>query len=176
MTSTPAGSITTAEHVHWVLDLAESAGARLRIDGGWAVDALLGKQTRVHGDLDFVIEERHLAPCLAVITAAGFTRVGESGATPWNFLLQHPCRAVLDLHVVTFADDGRAFLGPRERDSAYPAGSLAGSGVIADREVDCVAAPWLVEFHDAYVGDHHDRADVRALCARFDLEIPEQYR
>ena len=77
----------------------------------------------------------------AVITAAGFTRVGESGATPWNFLLQHPCRAVLDLHVVTFADDGRAFLGPRERDSAYPAGSLTGSGVIADREVDCVAAP-----------------------------------
>jgi lincosamide nucleotidyltransferase A/C/D/E len=42
--------------------------------------------------------------------------------------------------------------------------------------VECVAAEWLVRFHGAYTGDAKDRADVRALCDRFGLAIPEQYR
>uniref|UniRef100_UPI003F87D29B nucleotidyltransferase domain-containing protein n=1 Tax=Actinosynnema sp. TaxID=1872144 RepID=UPI003F87D29B len=81
-----------------VLDLAEAAGARLWIDGGWGVDALLGERTRRHGDLDVVVE---------------------------------------------------------------------GRGVIGGREVECVSAEWAVRFHDEYTGDADDRADVRALCARF---------
>ena len=28
------------------------------IDGGWAVDALLEEQTRPHGDLDIVVQEK----------------------------------------------------------------------------------------------------------------------
>src|SRR3954452_25100818 len=51
-TSTPPGACTTCSDVLSVLALADGAGARLWIDGGWGVDALLGGQTREHGDLD----------------------------------------------------------------------------------------------------------------------------
>jgi lincosamide nucleotidyltransferase A/C/D/E len=37
-----------------------AGGIRVWLDGGWAVDASLGSQTRPHSDLDIVIEERHV--------------------------------------------------------------------------------------------------------------------
>jgi lincosamide nucleotidyltransferase A/C/D/E len=33
----------------------EVLGIKIWIDGGWGVDALLGKQTRTHADLDIVV-------------------------------------------------------------------------------------------------------------------------
>jgi len=37
-----------------LLQLFESAGIEVWLDGGWAVDALLGEQTRPHKDVDIV--------------------------------------------------------------------------------------------------------------------------
>ena len=33
-----------------VLDALEVAGVRASLTGGWGIDALLGRQTRAHGD------------------------------------------------------------------------------------------------------------------------------
>jgi tRNA nucleotidyltransferase/poly(A) polymerase len=43
-----------------VYDLLERKGIQIWIDGGWAVDALLGEQTRRHADLDIALETRFL--------------------------------------------------------------------------------------------------------------------
>ena len=88
--STPDGARTTLGDVLTVLDLANRAGARLWIDGGWGVDALLGTQTRDHGDLDVAVEARHLEAFANALSGAGFHKVGEAGATPWNFLVARP--------------------------------------------------------------------------------------
>jgi lincosamide nucleotidyltransferase A/C/D/E len=39
----------------------ERSGIRIWIDGGWGVDALLGKQSRAHKDLDITIQQQDLA-------------------------------------------------------------------------------------------------------------------
>lgn len=174
-TSTPPGSLTTIADVHAVLDVADAVGATLWLDGGWGVDALLGEQTREHGDLDVAVEERDLDALLEALHRNGFARVGEQGAAPWNFLLA--CgRVVLDLHVVLLDADGNGVLGPPERGAVYPAASLTGRGSVGGRDVRCIAAEHAVRFHDAYPGDAEDRRDVRALCERFGLKIPAQYR
>jgi lincosamide nucleotidyltransferase A/C/D/E len=175
-TSTPSGARTTSANVLDVLDLADSAGVRLWLDGGWGVDALLGGQSREHADLDVMLEIRHLEAFLKVLLDNGFVKVGEASATPWNFLMAHPAGAVVDLHVVMFDAQGNGVLGPPDEANAYPAASLTGRGTIGGRPVDCITAEWAVQFHDAYPGDADDRADVRALCERFGLQIPEQYR
>ena len=100
----------------------------------------------------------------------------EDGATAWNFLMQHRAGAVVDLHVIVLDADGNGVLGPPEAGHAYPADSLTGRGRIGDRIVDCITAEWAVKFRDAYAGDADDRADVLALCRRFDLAVPSQYR
>ena len=43
-----------------------------RMGGGWGVDALAGRQTRPHADLDLAVEAGHLAGMLAVLGEAGF--------------------------------------------------------------------------------------------------------
>jgi lincosamide nucleotidyltransferase A/C/D/E len=103
-------------------------------------------------------------------------KAGEPSATPWNFLLAHPAGAVVDLHVIELDAWGNGVLGPPAQGHAYPAASLTGRGRLGGRAVDCISAEWVVRFHDAYPGDGDDRADVRALCERFGMEIPEQYR
>ncbi len=173
--STPSGACTTLGDVLCVLRLADHVGARLWIDGGWGVDALLGGQTREHGDLDVAIEARHLSVFLEALSGDGFMAAGEAGARAWNFLMQHQAGAVVDLHVIVIDAAGNGVLGPPEAGHAYPAGSLTGRGKIGDRIVDCIAAAWAVKFRDAYTGDAGDRADVLALCHRFDLTVPSQY-
>ena len=175
-TSTPPGARTTLDDVLNVLDLADSTGTRLWIDGGWGVDALLGQQSREHADLDIAVELRHLAPFLDTLLHNGFERIDEASAPSWNFLLAHPGGAVVDLHVIVLDAHGNGVLSPPEQGNAYPAASLTGRGRVGHRTVDCIAAEWVIRFHDAYPGDADDRADVQALCERFGLPIPEQYR
>src|SRR5581483_5148838 len=38
-----------------VLDRLAAAGVQWRVDGGWGIDALVGRQTRVHRDLDLAV-------------------------------------------------------------------------------------------------------------------------
>jgi lincosamide nucleotidyltransferase A/C/D/E len=173
--STPVGASTTATDVLAVLDVADESAARLWIDGGWGVDALLGAQTREHGDLDVAVEQHHLERLVRALERAGYARAGEPGAAAWNFLLRHPAGPCVDLHAIVLDAAGNGVLGPPEAGNAYPAASLTGRGTIAGRPVDCVSAEWVVRFHDAYTGDATDRADVLALCERFGLDVPAQY-
>lgn len=175
-TSTPPGARTALSDVLAVLDLADSAGARLWVDGGWGVDALLGRQSREHTDLDVVVEARQLSALLDVLCRSGFVRVAQESATAWNFLLASESGAVVDVHVVVLDADGNGILGQPDAGDVYPAASLTGRGRLGGRAVDCIAAPWAVRFHDRYPGDADDRTDVRALCDRFRLEVPEQYQ
>ncbi|MGH2997797.1 MAG: nucleotidyltransferase domain-containing protein, partial [Gaiellaceae bacterium] len=44
----------SAEDAVVILDGLEGAGLRAWVDGGWAIDAVAGRQTRPHDDLDLV--------------------------------------------------------------------------------------------------------------------------
>ena len=55
-----------AGEVHRVLDALTSAGCPTWLAGGWGVDALAGRQTRAHRDLDLLVEA---GPLDAALTA-----------------------------------------------------------------------------------------------------------
>ena len=52
----------TADDVVDLVDSLERAGVDVWLDGGWAVDAALARQTRAHDDLDVVVELRPMKP------------------------------------------------------------------------------------------------------------------
>ncbi|MFM7534474.1 MAG: nucleotidyltransferase domain-containing protein [Acidimicrobiales bacterium] len=52
-----------------MLDLLGGAGLDLWVDGGWAVDALLGEQTRPHADLDLAIARADFDAALRLLTS-----------------------------------------------------------------------------------------------------------
>jgi hypothetical protein len=90
--------VMTAEDALAPYDLFRSQGITVWLDGGWGVDALLGRQTRPHSDLD-----------------------------------KRP----------------RCEMHPSEQ---------------------------IIEFHTAYKIDDDDAADVKVLCEKFGIEIPEEHK
>ena len=67
MTGSLSESEMTAHDVCGFLDLMDPYGTRVWLDGGWAVDPALAPQSRRHGDLDIVIEERDVPVAVAVL-------------------------------------------------------------------------------------------------------------
>jgi lincosamide nucleotidyltransferase A/C/D/E len=65
----------TAHDVCGFLDLVEAHGIRIWLDGGWAVDACLGSQTRRHRDLDILIEERDVPVAVGALQRRGYAPV-----------------------------------------------------------------------------------------------------
>ncbi|WP_299955300.1 nucleotidyltransferase domain-containing protein [uncultured Modestobacter sp.] len=165
-----------AEDVVAFLELAACVGAPIWLDGGWGVDALLGRQTRAHADLDIVVEQSHLQALEDLLVARGHRRVDRDRERPWNFVLASGAGHRIDVHVVVLDDDGNGNYGPLEDGEQYPAAALTGRGAVAGRSVSCISPEWLVQFHTGYPVDDLDWADVSALCARFDVPVPADYR
>ncbi len=96
-----------------VRQLAE-AGIEVWLDGGWAVDALLGEQTRSHDDVDIVVRESDLAQLLEVLATEGFSRA--EGGRPFNFVLQDGRGRKVDVHTIVFDSSGNGLYGPPSPD------------------------------------------------------------
>ncbi len=154
------------------LTVVDEAGVRAWLDGGWAVDACLGAQSRRHRDLDIAIEERHVPAAVAALERLGF----ETVPAEWNVLLEDPAGRQIDFHVVVLDEEGRGVFAPPRHRVWYPADALSGEGTLGGRRVRCLTPHALVALHVGYEVDGRDWADVRALCERYDIPIPDDYQ
>lgn len=145
------------------------------IDGGWAVDALLGKQTRPHLDVDIVIQQKHILKLRELLIAQGYKDIKRDDTSTWNFVLGHQNGHVVDVHAVIFDKEGNGLYGPVEKGIMYPAASLSGTGKINGYSVKCISPVYLVKFHSGYELDENDYKDVSALCEWFGIDYPKEY-
>ena len=165
----------TVDDVCEFLELMSSHRIRVWLDGGWAVDASLGSQTRAHADLDIVIEERDVAVAVGALRERDYVPVPRDDTRAWNFVLGDAAGRQVDFHVIVLDAHGRGIYGPPENGKCYPAEALHGKGSVNGRAVDCIAPEWLVRFHTGYPVDETDWADVSALCERFGITVPSDY-
>ena len=153
-----------------------AAGITIWVDGGWAVDALLGSQTREHADLDIAVQQLDLDRLRLMLEESGYRDVPRDDTRPWNFVLGDDSGRLVDIHVVVLDKSGNGIYGPPENSEMYPAGSLDGIGSISGQPVRCIAPGHLVAFHAGYPLRPQDIHDVSALCKRFGIALPEEYR
>lgn len=59
---------------------------------------------------------------------------------------------------------------------AYEPRHLTGTGTINDYPVKCIPANVMVEFHSSYELDENDYHDVKAICDRFGIDLPDEYQ
>ncbi|MFG1943003.1 nucleotidyltransferase domain-containing protein [Nonomuraea sp. NPDC048826] len=141
-------------------------GVPVWIDGGWCVDALLGRQTREHADLDLAVGREHAERLDDVLARLGYRPLSRQDTTDWNYVVAGSGGTV-DVHVFAFDDQGAHTYG-----IAYPRDSLTGTGVIAGQEVRCIAAEHMFRFKTAYPPQAKDLQDVHALGERYGFTIP----
>jgi lincosamide nucleotidyltransferase A/C/D/E len=171
----PFEEMTAADVVAFV-ELMDGLGIRVWLDGGWAVDACLGEQTRRHGDLDIAIEQRDVEAAVAALRDRGFGPVPRDDTRPWNFVLGDGAGRQVDFHVLVFDEHGDGVYGPPENGEVYPADALTGHGSVGGRGVACLTPECQVRFHTGYEVDADDWADVSALCRQFGIPVPGDYR
>lgn len=145
-------------------------GLDVCIDGGWAVDALLGEQTRPHADLDIALPAFQAVTLRALMAARGFRQIPWHDSWLHNFVLRQANGETLDVHSYELEPDGSNLLGV-----PYTAVQLSGTGTILGTRVRCIPPDVLVGFHTGYPLDEDDWHDVRLLCERFELKIPDDY-
>ena len=134
------------------------------------VDALLGEQTRPHGDLDIAMQHRDVPKLRELFALRGYREMPRDDSWECNFVLGDDLGHEVDVHSYTFDAEGGVIFGV-----PYPADSLTGTGTIDGCRVDCISVEWIVEFHKGYELDMDDFRDVSALCKRFGIEIPSVF-
>jgi lincosamide nucleotidyltransferase A/C/D/E len=125
----------TATAVLEFLALMGSSSISVCLDGGWGVDALLGRQTREHADLDVILRIEDAPRLAEVARAAGYAR--QPGGTDAAFVLRARSGGEVDVHAIA-ADAGdketawavlRGHTGMVERVAFRPDGkTLASAG------------------------------------------------
>lgn len=166
-----------ADQAVMLITALKARGVDACVSGGWAVDALLGEQTRRHSDLDLWVEAPALEALFAAFVELGVDRVYPwPGDRPWNFVLHDGHTRRVDLHLYEQIGAGRMHYGSVTAPFGFTDHDVSGHGAIAGVEVRCDRAEWAVQCHLGYAPRDTDRHDVDLLCRRFAIERPEGYR
>jgi lincosamide nucleotidyltransferase A/C/D/E len=160
-----------ARQVLAVLDQLAAEGVQGWLAGGWGVDALLGRQTRLHNDIDLVIgdDEPPFQQIAQALTREGFWYVGKFHhpgiPIPWCHTWRHHAGAKVEvlpvpLHKPPFVADGADIGGVRQ---PFTEGSIDG------QPVPCLSAELQLLLHNGYPQREIDNHDVALLRAYLDL-------
>ena len=150
----------------------ELTGIPVWLDGGWGIDALLGRETRPHHDLDIIVRVSDVPKVLEVLGTASF--VVREGSIPHAFVLVGQSGHELDFHTVTFQTDGTAVHRMvNGNDWAFSADAFKGVGTVDGAQVQCLSTETQVRCHaQGYVPTEKDFRDMELLQQAFGVELP----
>ncbi|HEY5639130.1 MAG TPA: hypothetical protein VIW01_03700 [Dehalococcoidia bacterium] len=94
----------TSDDVLAVMDALSAAGCQAWLDGGWAVDAIIGEETRPHDDLDLVGELEAVGAIEEALAPLGYVLATDE--RPVRVLFAGTNGRGVDLHTVVFDGDG----------------------------------------------------------------------
>jgi len=155
----------------------EARGIELWLIGGWGIDALLGRQTREHHDLDVLVEVASLERFRHRLLELGFDfqyvwdnetwwvhddSWSGSDDQPTAFVYAHRDGREIDAHVIRREQDGTIttlWTSPHQ----VTAEGLNGSGVVGAQHVRCLTATMQRQAHTGYELPPHQIADLQLL-------------
>ncbi len=166
----PCG-VMSAARVREIYQLLTGEGVRCWIVGGWGIDALLGRETRKHKDLDVLLVSHEHMRAWQLLHRAGFSLCyrweenedvawgGPGGMTlPTAYVLTDGEGGQVDIHVLR--DD----LSPMWiTDREFEAGALDASGTIDGLTVACMSAPMQRIAHTGYDLPEEQQRDLQSL-------------
>jgi len=149
------------DSLHSILGSLQAAGVRVWVVGGWGVDALVGRATRRHRDLDLLVDRAAAPQACRALEAAGLRRVELAAShvpgalMPDRIELQDARGRLIDLHPVDLSS-----WPPHRPGEGLVVGRLSG------RLVPCVDAALQEAGRRGYAladKDHRDLALLRQL-------------
>jgi lincosamide nucleotidyltransferase A/C/D/E len=147
-----------------LLSALDAHGVAACVGGGWAVDALVGRQTRDHSDLDLWVPAPGLEGLFLAFAEHGLDRIHPwPGDRPWNFVLHDGVSRRVDLHLYEDLGEGRLSYGSVASPFTFATDDLSGRGEIDGVTVGCERAEFALRNHTGYPPRDVDRHDVALL-------------
>jgi hypothetical protein len=156
----------------------EDAGVCIWLMGGWGVDALLGRATRPHHDLDLLVEVKGVEQLRLELVARGFhfayvwdDEVLWVHDDAWQSPLEEPTAFVyrdaegreIDVHVLRSGRDGQIEMLWRAP-YAFTAEGLRGTGTVDGEPVRCLSPDLQRRAHTGYDLPAHHVRDMELLA------------
>jgi lincosamide nucleotidyltransferase A/C/D/E len=158
----------------------EAAGVPYFLAGGWGVDALLGRSSRSHDDLDVVIDDydEHLQRAVDALAPLGFTLVASYERRAWmskNSVLQDQTGRQVDVDSLNWDVLAREF-GPPGSDASDRqqfTDRVFTEGTVEGRQVPCLSADVQLLFHLLFELTPSQQHDVELLQHELGASVPE---
>ena len=148
----------------------EAADVTVWVDGGWCVDALVGRQLRDHDDLDIAVDRAGEQALRDWLEDRGYTERCDPQDTATNFVYQDGDGRSIDVHVFGFDADGSPAYGV-----PYPRESLTGRASLGGIPIHCIPPEWMFRFKTEYPPRPKDLIDVQALADAFGFTVPPSH-
>jgi lincosamide nucleotidyltransferase A/C/D/E len=150
-----------ADQVIALLQVLHDRRLRAWVGGGWAVDAIVGRQSRPHRDLDLAIDADQLDLVLAVLADLGFALTVDW--LPVRAELTAADGRKVDIHPVVFAADGSGTQAGLDGVTFFYGADGFGEGCIAGEWVPCLSVAQQLRFRQGYDLRDVDRHDIALL-------------
>ncbi len=151
----------TASEVHAIVDWLETRAVVYQINGGWAVDGLVGHQTRPHRDLDLFVDAAAVDDIVGWLTARGYAV--ETDWLPARLELPSgPLR--VDVHPMVLDSDGNGVQRGLGGEVFEHSRAMRTLGVVSGRAVVVATAKRLRELHEGYEPRDVDVHDLHLLA------------
>jgi lincosamide nucleotidyltransferase A/C/D/E len=169
-----------AEDVLNVVSALEAHALPFCLAGGWGVDALVGRQSRSHDDLDIVIDnyDQDLQRAVDALAPLGFRLVASYERRAWmpkNTVLEDDTGCRVDLDSLNWQLLAREF-GPPGADGAARKEfehRVFSEGTVGGRRVPCLSADVQLLYHTLFELTLPHRHDVKLLRDELGAAIPE---
>ena len=159
-----------------VIDALQAAGVQTWLDGGWAIDALAGEETRSHTDLDLALDREEVERAAAVLRDLVYREDANAvPGFPARLVMGHEDGRQVDLHPLAFDSEGNGWQQLSSTGRAwgpYPARDLNETGTIAGKRVHCKSAALQHRFRMGYEWSERDEHFMALLHKRFGLPTP----
>jgi lincosamide nucleotidyltransferase A/C/D/E len=154
-----------------------AADAPVWLMGGWGVDALVGRQTRTHHDVDLLVEVADLERLRVRLIHLGFDfkyvwddevrwirddRWSSPLEQPSAFVYGHADGREVDVHVVRQSEAGEVEM-LWNVPYAFTAAGLGATGVIDGHSVRCLSREMQLQAHTGYTLPAHHLQDLELL-------------
>jgi lincosamide nucleotidyltransferase A/C/D/E len=155
----------TLEEVIAIVEILDRHEIEFYLDGGWCVDALLGKQIRPRANLHIAIQHKDSSDIREFLEEHGYSEIEREDTTKFDFSLRDDRSHQIDIYTYVFDAEGNHLYG-----IPYPFKAFSGSGSIDGHPVKCLSPEWIVLSH-SYEFDEDDYHDVKAICQHFNIEM-----
>ena len=179
--------MVTAEDVVEIYKKLSANGIKVWLTGGWGIDALLGKQSRPHKDLDVIMLLDDMIRMTELLSEDGYeldtlwsenrtAKDSKGNETATAFVLKDAEGREFDAHAMTIDEQGNGIPAwDEEENFIFTKEDLSGEGKISVCAVQCITPESQKVCHSGYEIPEKQIRDVELLHEKFRVGYPDGY-